>query len=363
MFKFALTDRKFIFLLGFALSLKLFSLKESWVEQYYTYGLYPFISKSLRVLTGWITFSIGDLAYAGAGLYLMIVLFKALRLAFAKKVKTVLDWNLFFRIIKIALSIYIVFNAFWGLNYNRQGIAYQLGLNVESYTEEDLGQILAILQQRLCYYGERTDSIERIRLKEQEKLFEEGVKTYASIRNAMPFLSYDYPSLKASLYSPLGHYFGFTGYYNPFTSEAQLKTSIPVFLKPFVVCHEIGHQVGYAKENEANFVSFLACRQSENIEFRYSAYFEMYLYSLRELMRKDRRGGALLFMTAHPQVQKDYASFMAYLQRTDNKIEPYISQFYDRYLKLNNQPKGKATYNEVVAWLITYMKKYGAEAI
>jgi hypothetical protein len=40
-----------------------------------------------------------------------------------------------------------------------------------------------------------------------------------------------------------------------------------------------------------------------------------------------------------------------------------MSDFYDSYLKMNNQPKGKATYNEVVAWLIAYMKKYGAQAL
>jgi hypothetical protein len=38
-------------------------------------------------------------------------------------------------------------------------------------------------------------------------------------------------------------------------------------------------------------------------------------------------------------------------------------RFYDGFLKMNNQPKGKETYNEVVAWLIAYMKRYGEEAI
>ena len=33
------------------------------------------------------------------------------------------------------------------------------------------------------------------------------------------------------------------------------------------------------------------------------------------------------------------------------------------YLKANNQPGGKLSYNEVVAWLVAYYKKFGAEAI
>jgi hypothetical protein len=44
-------------------------------------------------------------------------------------------------------------------------------------------------------------------------------------------------------------------------------------------------------------------------------------------------------------------------------VEPFVSVFYDNYLKMNNQPKGNRTYNEVTSWLISYLKKYGAEAI
>ena len=136
-----------------------------------------------------------------------------------------------------------------------------------------------------------------------------------------------------------------------------------MFLKPFVLCHEIGHQLGYAKENEANFVGFLASHQSQNIEFRYSAYFEMYLYASRELMYYDASNALLLRMVVHEQFVKDYKAFLEYLFKSRNVVEPLMTRFYDNYLKLNNQPKGKATYNEVIAWLIAYMKKYGSQAI
>ncbi len=40
-----------------------------------------------------------------------------------------------------------------------------------------------------------------------------------------------------------------------------------------------------------------------------------------------------------------------------------IDWAYDHYLKLNNQPHGKETYNEVVGWIIAYAKKYGWEKV
>jgi glucose-6-phosphate dehydrogenase assembly protein OpcA len=89
------------------------------------------------------------------------------------------------------------------------------------------------------------------------------------------------------LYSYAGNILGFEGYYNPFSGEGQVNTTVPVFEQPFVACHEIGHQVGYAKENEANFAGFLACRLHTSPVFRYSVYFDMYNYSINELYRND----------------------------------------------------------------------------
>ena len=84
MFKSLLRDRKFVFLLALALAIKIFSLNEAWVETYYTYGFYPFFSKLLRILFGWIPFSIGDLVYIGAFVFLVVKAWKFIRLL-AKK--------------------------------------------------------------------------------------------------------------------------------------------------------------------------------------------------------------------------------------------------------------------------------------
>jgi hypothetical protein len=162
----------------------------------------------------------------------------------------------------------------------------------------------------------------------------------------------------------VGHLIGFTGYYNPFTAEAQLKTNIPVFLKPFVVTHEIAHQAGYAKENEASFVAWLTCQSSGDLNFRYSAYFEVYrdaIYACRQTPNKELT--EKIRKNVHPRVRQDILDLQRYLLRNRNFVEPLMSGAYDQYLKLNNQPKGKATYNEVVAYVMAYWKKFGSSAI
>jgi len=363
MFKSILRDRLLISLVIVSVLIKFFSSNPAWVERYYTFGFYPVISKILRTLLGWIPFSVGDIIYIAAFIFFVWKAWKLIRLLAKRQVKEFLSWILFRKYLKLVLWIYIIFNLFWGLNYDRQGIAHQFGLNSRHYTPADLYELSSVLQQRLNFYATKVDSLKRLPLNKNQTLFKEGIAAYANVAKQYPFLNYQQSSIKPSLLTYVGQYFGFTGYYNPFTGEAQLKTDVPVFTKPFIVCHEMGHQLGYAKENEANFSSFLAGRVSDNVEFRYSVYYDMYSYAMSDLFMYNLPCFIELKKSEHPQIKKDNKTYRQYLLKSKNVVEPVMSIAYDRYLKLNNQPHGKETYNEVVDWLIGYMKKYGKDAL
>jgi hypothetical protein len=363
MLKSLLRDKLFLALVALTISVKLLSLNESWVEQYYTYGIYPYISRTLRFLFGWIPFSIGDLLYIGAVIFLVLKVIKYLGLLARRQVKKYLTWVLLKKLLHLALWVYLIFNIFWGLNYNRLGMSSQLKLDVKTYTVQDLDTLTSVIHKRLNHLATMVDSSKRQAMNSNAFLFDEAIVAYKEVKNSMPFLSYRNASVKPSMFSHIGHYFGFTGYYNPFSGEAQIKTTAPFFLKPFVITHEIGHQLGYAKENEANFVAFFACRSSSNSEFKYSVYYEIYQYAIRDLYRKDSSRANSYRRQLHPQIIKDNQELIAYLLRSENYVEPWVTRFYEEYLKMNNQPKGKMTYNEVVAWLIAYQKKFGREAI
>jgi hypothetical protein len=364
MFKALFRDRYLFLLLILAILMRVFSLREDWVEEYYTFGLYPVVSKTLRTLFGWIPFSIGDLLYISAFSWLVVKTWKLVRRLKRRQAKDYLSWLLFRKYLKLALLVYIIFSLFWGLNYFRQGIGKQLGLELNPYSVEDLFALTTVLQQRLNSYAEKIDSVQRLQYNKNDFLFAKGGAAYNRIERQFPYLSYSGASIKGSLFTPVGHWFGFTGYYNPFTAEAQLKTSIPVFLKPFVVTHELAHQLGYAKENEASFVAYLACKSSADSNFLYSVYFEMYRDALFECrLTPNKELTETITRNIHPRVKWDIRDLRLYWLSNQNFVEPFMSGAYDRYLKLNNQPKGKATYNEVIAYLVAYMKKYGREAI
>lgn len=364
MFKSLLRDRKLISLLVLALLIKLFSLNEQWVESWYTYGFYPYISRLMRILLGWIPFSVGDILYVAAFVFLILKTWKLLQLLARRQVKEYLSWIHFRKYLKLVLWIYIIFNVSWGLNYNRQGIAHQLRLNVQPYTIRDLTRITEILQYKLNDYAERTDSVKRLELNQSSKLFQKGISIYKSTFYTYPWLQYNSPSIKPSLFSSMGHYFGFSGYINPFTGEAQMNVEEPVFLKPFVLNHEIAHQLGYGKENEASFVSYLVTKNITDIDFNYSVYYELFFNAVYECRANgDTTTIRKLRESLHPRVKMDKADEISFRLKRKNAVQPYVTDFYSNYLKMNNQPKGMATYNQVIAWLIAYWKKYGDEAI
>jgi Protein of unknown function (DUF3810) len=222
-------------------------------------------------------------------------------------------------------------------------------------------RVLGILQQRLYVLGDSQTG--RQALRNRAFLFREGAATYKKENAAFPFLAMKTRSVKRSLFGFLGNYLGFQGYYNPFTGEAQVNTTVPLFLQPNIVCHEMAHQAGYAKENEANFVGYLSGRRSPNPCFRYSVYFDLLLYGLLEMQLRDTIRAAAIAKTLHPQVKNDIREWQDFRKRHKNPLETVVMWFYGQYLRANNMPSGMATYNEVIAWLIAYYKKEGAVAL
>jgi hypothetical protein len=193
----------------------------------------------------------------------------------------------------------------------------------------------------------------------KKDLLTRAANCYAESSQTFPFFGYNVPSLKSSFYSTLGNYLGFTGYYNPFTGEAQVNTAVPRFLQPYIATHEIAHQLGYAKENEASFVGYLAAVNSNDTLFHYSTYLDLYIYANREVFYFDSVASKQSFSLLAPAVKKDVEEWMQFTLSHRSFIEPAITWMYGNYLKMNQQPQGMRSYNEVVFMLLKYYKKFG----
>ena len=338
--------------------IKLFSLNKDWVETLYTSKFYFYISKFLRFLFGWIPFSFGDILYLIAGCWLLWKLILLVKLSLQKKLTRKLVLIKYLKLVLDFAFVYIIFNIFWGINYNRKGIANQLSLTNLRYDTTDLLTLQHLLLQKV-----NASKSVLIRTREaypsKNELFKKAKDSYASAQRIYPFLQLENLSVKSSLYGKLGDYLGFTGYYNPFTGEAQVNTTVPKFLQPYITTHEIAHQLGYAKENEANFVGYLAAINSRDTVFHYSAYFDLFLYANREVYYFDSVLSRKSLELLNPDSKKDIRELQQFNLDHRSFVEPLITWIYGKYLKLNQQPQGMRSYNAVVAMMIAYYKKYG----
>lgn len=259
-------------------------------------------------------------------------------------------------ILNYALLFNLLFNLIWGLNYNRRGIAHQLGMQL---TKNNTYSLIEINEQLLKKVNSTRLAIHNLNVFLSSSGKDEAVRAYNKISKEYHFLYYDKVCVKSSIWSSGLNYMGISGYYNPFTGEAQINNKVPGFLQPFITCHEIAHQLGYAKESEANFVGYLVARSSADTLLQYSAYLEMFLYANHSLYKVDSSAAKNFRNALSIGVKNDLEVWRKFNQSHQSFIEPLTSWFYDKFLKTKNQPEGMRSYNEVIAYIAAYYKKYG----
>lgn len=338
--------------------IKLWALNHYNVEKFYTKYFYNWFAVVLRFLFGWIPFSLGDILYFAAGCWLFWKISKNVFLLGRKKFTWILFINKLGKLVLLSVIVYIVFNIFWGLNYNRKGIAWQLQLPTVTYDSINIKLLQELLLQKV---NETKKSLvaKNARYPGNEDLFKRAKICYDDAAINYPFIKYKQPSIKSSLYGRLGDYLGFTGYYNPFTGEAQVNTTVPKFLLPYITLHEMGHQLGYAKEDEANFSGYIAAASSHDTLFQYSTYLDLFAYANREVFYFDSSASKIAAKQLIPEVKADLLEWRRFNMKYTSVIEPAISWLYGKYLQVNQQPHGLHSYNEVIASLLAYYKKYG----
>lgn len=325
-----------------------------WIETYYSNGIYPFISKAFRLLFGWVPFSVGDLLYTSLTILALGYLYKNRRRLLTNKLE-------FLRDITMVLSIaYFTFHFMWGFNYYREPIAAKFELE----ETKDYQELVAFTRQLVNKANEiqleiTKDSAKRVTIPySQKEQFKLTLKGYEQLSKKHPFLNYQQPSIKTSLFSKALTYMGYAGYLNPFTNEAQVNSLLPNFRFPVVAGHEIGHQLGYSAENETNFIGYLVTATNTDMYFKYAATSYALGYCLNDVRRGDVAVFDELLSELNGGVKLNFQEMSNFWNQYENPLEPVFKSIFNSFLKANNQAQGIRSYNAVVSLLIAYHKEY-----
>ena len=347
----------FILLLVISITFFIWGLFPNFVFNTYSAGIYPYISIALRWVSSIFTFAIGDFLYAILILcifYLIIKFFWRIKKTGWKKTDSI---QVPIAIINTLLIFYISFKLLWGLNYSRPSISQQLNIENEKYTIKELivlGDYFVKKTNKLKIHTQKLGKAPKYDINQLEKI---STEAYLKLAKQYPLLIYRNPSLKPATSSLILSKSGIAGYYNPLSGEANLNMDLPSYTKPYVSCHEIAHQLGIAYEDEANLIGYMASSNSNDIYFQYAANYEMLKYVLNEIGMKSNDGYQLIYSQILPAVFEDFRIEREFWEKNDSSMNAYMDFTFDSFLKLNNQPKGIESYQDIVIWLWNLHKK------
>ncbi|WP_100612434.1 DUF3810 domain-containing protein [Confluentibacter lentus] len=351
-----LKDKKTILALSLIpqyIIIKWLSRYPEFIEQYYSNGFYQLVSKIFRHTLGWIPFSFGDLVYGLAIIY-------GLRWLFINRKRLRLDTKQWFIDVFSAVAIcYFAFHVLWGMNYHRLPLHKNLNLEADYTTEQLIVVTKKLIAKSNALFVEiKKNDTTKIDLPySKSEILELAPLGYDNLKQTFPHLEYHPESVKKSLYSYPLTYMGFSGYLNPFTNEAQVDGLIPAYLFPTTTTHEIAHQLGYAAENEANFIGCLAAINHDDMYFKYCGYTFALRFCLNEINNRDKDLFDGFLKTINPGILDNYKESREFWEAHDNPLEPFFKGFYSNFLKANNQAKGMESYSYVVALLVNYFEK------
>ena len=203
-------------------------------------------------------------------------------------------------------------------------------------------------------YGENDFSIMPYDLNTMSKKLIEAYDLYCDKHS---FINSFKSKVKPIILSEAMSYAHTTGIYTFFTGEANINVDFPDYTIPYTAAHELAHQRGIARENEANFVAFLVTSASSDPYVRYSAYLNMLEYVGSALYRASPEAWRLVLATLPAEVVGELRAYAAFFETfRDAPVADLSDAVNDAYLKLNGSTAGTASYGLVVELAVAYYR-------
>ncbi|NLY54823.1 MAG: DUF3810 domain-containing protein [Firmicutes bacterium] len=319
-----------------------------WVEHIYARLLYPPIGRLLSSLTSILPFSLAEALVIILPFLLLYGLIKAWR-------RPRLWLRYLERLFSYALLAYIGFTLLWGLNYHRQPLALSLALPLQPSTPEVLASLCADLLDRANELRQQVaeDANQVMTLPGGKwRALSRADIGYEQLARRWPIFGGRYGRPKGVQLSYWWSYTGTAGMYFPFTGEANVNMTMPDLNIPVVACHEMAHQRGFAREDEANYIAYLACSFHPDVEFQYSGVLLALTNAMRALQASDPAAYADLRTKYSPGLDRDLKANQAFWQAFAGPIERVAGQLNDVYLKSNQQADGIQSYGRMVDLLL-----------
>ena len=308
-------------------------------------------------LTGWVSFSVAEMILILAPVILITVIVIGVKhfCGSARKM-----WIYVACIFSVVCMVFNLFVWNFAPGYNARSLDQKLGLERKPVSAEELAATADIL-------------LEEVKKVEGEILFmETGASrmpySYAEMNEKLmqaykkACAKYDFiddfrSNVKPVMLSEPMTYTHISGVYTFFTGEANINVNFPDYTIPYTAAHELAHQRGIAREDEANFVAFLICMESDDAYIRYSGALNLYEYVVSALYSANYK---LYKENYYKQPKTVIAERIAYSEFFDKYRENVVADVSEAtnnaYLQSQGTPQGTRSYGMVVDLAVAYYR-------
>lgn len=344
------------------------------VERIYCDIIYPKVHRLQGALFGRLPFSATE-----AGIALLILTYgwrsfrAALSLGSGKCSFGALTLAAMRRALWLTCSIYVLFLVLWGGHYARTPYAVHAG--VQPYLEQAdpaarADQLAILCEQLLLTCNTLQPTIDHDQLEvsgDGHFAASNALKAMADFANSTPIFRGLKPTFRIAAGTPLLSRLGISGIYSPFSGDAHVNGEQPAWAQPFTACHEMAHQLGVAREGEANFVAWQVCSQSSDPGLVYSSHMVALGMCLMALASEDAELGEAenraysISARMSEGVREDRELAAAWWAEKLGVLSDLSEVSNEVYLRSQGQEEGVASYDNLVDLMLAERAKLKRE--
>ena len=245
-----------------------------------------------------------------------------------------------------------------GVGYNARSVASRIELERVEIDADSLAYTLQVLIDDVNTYAELVDRDESgvaVMGCDLAELSARICASYDSLSDKYGFYEGFSSSVREVDALHMMSYLGLIGIYTYYTGQANVNADFPDYDIAFTSAHELSHQRGIMPENQASFMAYLLCSESDDVFLNYSAALNMLEYVASALYRTDPVRYSELIAGLSPLVYADTrASRAVYDKYGDGILYEISARVNDLFLKSNGTP-GTVSYSMVTELAVAYI--------
>ncbi|MEG2595014.1 MAG: DUF3810 domain-containing protein [Ruthenibacterium sp.] len=336
----------------------LFALARNWragMDFFTQYITRPY-KRAMMQVCKFLPFSVAELVWAVLVLCCLFYVLRTVRLLVQKKgVRLLVLCQRLLGGAAIALCIYCAYTVLWGANYYATPFETKANITAHAISVQQLTDTTMLFAEKVnAAAGSVKRDANGVFAEDRKTIFAQSAILYTPLEEIYPFLKAPPVAAKPMLFSRLMSEINYTGFYFPFTGEANVNAQEPVCFLPSTIAHELAHVRDIAPEQTANFVAILACEASEIDAYTYSGALLGYLHLSNALYGADRDAWRTVASMLCKEANADLNDNNAYWKQFETPAAKAVNKVYDGFLKSYHQPLGLKSYGAVVDLLVAY---------